>query len=170
MIYRVEISKATKGKYLISARGESCLVDREFLEKNMPGKLQYVDRDGWTTVRAEWDLSKQTKETKSEVSKIKKTAFGEVVDPDYEYLKQELHGGEYQIVESKNFPKLYELWHKNEKYGYYNFIVYFFDLDLAEALIREYEMWQKFEKIHGRNLGRDSYQPQVGDKETVDEE
>lgn len=170
MIYRVESSKTSDGKYLISFKGGCCFVDRKFLERNMPGKLQYVDRDGWTTVRANWDLSKHGEETKQEISQIRKTAFGEVIDSDYQYLKQEFHCGEYKVIENKKFPKLYELWHKNDRYGYYNFVVYFFDLELIDSLIREYELWQKFEKINGRIFNRDSYQPQVGDKEDLSEE
>lgn len=170
MIYRVEKSKATNGKYLVSARGESCLVDRVFLEKNMPGKLHYVDEDGWTTVRADWDLTKQQKESRVETAQIKRDAFGKVVDPDYQFLKQELHGGEYRIEESSKYPKLYELWHRNEKYGYYNMIQYFFDLDSVELFIREFEMWQKFERIHEKTLSKTSYQPKVNGGEDGEED
>lgn len=155
----------------VSTKTETYEVPDSFLKDHLKSyKYDEFVRDGFATVRDNWDLSqfKVLSRVESIVSPKKESHktdqyrpyepkrrveqdIDEYKDCPRKFEKLYFENGRYQVdVSWKYCGELYELWalHKN---GYYTFVTYFSNLSNVDALIDEHKRWQKFEKILTKN-------------------
>lgn len=169
MIYSL---KKQADAMIVSTKTESYEVPESFLKGHLKSyKFDEFIRDGFATVRDNWDLSafKVVSRVQPVVSPKKESHRvddcrpyvpkqrveqdpDEYKDNPRKFEKLYFENGRYQVdVSWKYCGELYELWvlHKN---GYYNFVTYFSNLSNVDALIDEHKRWQKFEKILTKNI------------------
>lgn len=150
MIYSIQ---KNGNAFVVNAKGVEVEVTGDFLKSQMKDyKFAELIRDGYATVRGNWDLSQfGAPLSLAPAATVKSQKDAPVQETKEPFKKKFYEGGEYVVEANHRYEGLYELWYRCP-YGYYKFAVYLFDLESVPVLINEHRKWLKFDKKITRDM------------------